>query len=606
MRALGITTRLGDSTVPLLERSLVRRADHWRVVMQPGVPEDALHALVRALPDRVQLLLVVCSPLEHLDDLAGEVERILECLSTRAADFELGLTPKVATIWDPPDLDRLSAVFQQVADLLRKRNRRVVWSLCPPVSEAALDALASRGLVQAEDEILFDVTDASMLDVPRGLPLLHARWNADRVRLAAGGGGMRAPGELEDFAQAIEHGAARLYWQPSAELGRLLARLGPDELVRLLRSPARPSASTSCSADARVLVTGGAGFVGCNLAARLLSDGHEVVVLDNLERDGVERNIEWLRARWGPKLRLLAGDVRDPGTVERALEGVGRVFHLAGQVAVTNSLQDPVKDFEVNARGTLNVLEAIRRRSTPPGVVFTSTNKVYGDLRDVALQELERRYLPADDRLRARGVGESCNLDLHSPYGCSKGAGDQYMLDFAKSYDVPAVVFRMSCIYGPRQLGSEDQGWVAHFFRRALDRSLITIYGDGKQVRDVLFVDDLVDAFVLASAEIDSLRGRAFNIGGGPDSAISLLELVEWIESIQGRRPELSFAPWRRGDQRYYVSDTTRFREATGWKPRVGIEHGLRRLHGWLRELEPSLHDRMVMPEGELEVRTDP
>jgi CDP-paratose 2-epimerase len=322
--------------------------------------------------------------------------------------------------------------------------------------------------------------------------------------------------------------------------------------------------------------------VGSNLAARLLSQGQPVVLLDNLSRPGVEQNVEWLRERFGQKLRLVRADCRDAATVSELVRGANQVFHFAAQVAVTTSLVEPRQDFEVNAGGALNVLEAIRQLPHKPPLVFTSTNKVYGALEDVPLRLEGERYEPVDVSLRRSGVNETRQLDFHSPYGCSKGAADQYVLDYARSFGLPATVFRMSCIYGPRQFGTEDQGWVAHFLIRALSNGKITIYGDGKQVRDVLYIDDLVDAFLLARDHIERLAGRAFNIGGGPSNVTSLLGLLERIEALTGKRPALRRESWRVGDQRYYVSDFSRFRDSTGWQPRVSFPQGLTMLHDWL------------------------
>jgi CDP-paratose 2-epimerase len=258
------------------------------------------------------------------------------------------------------------------------------------------------------------------------------------------------------------------------------------------------------------------------------------------------------------------------------------VFHFAAQVAVTTSLTDPVEDFEINARGTLNVLEAARAQAEPPPVVFTSTNKVYGNCEDLALVQRGRRYEPVDASVRARGVGEARPLDFHSPYGCSKGAADQYVVDYAQSFGLRTAVFRMSCIYGPHQFGNEDQGWVAHFLIRAMEGRPIVIYGDGMQVRDVLFVEDLIDAFLLAQERIDEISGRAFNIGGGARNTVSLLELLDMIGDLHGARPTVRFADWRTGDQRYYVSDVRHFQLATGWAPRTGVREGLEQLYEWL------------------------
>jgi CDP-paratose 2-epimerase len=336
------------------------------------------------------------------------------------------------------------------------------------------------------------------------------------------------------------------------------------------------------------LVTGGAGFIGTNLAARLAASGRKVRIFDNLSRAGVERNLAWLRDTFGDAIEIMLGDVRDPAAVVRAVADVSEIYHFAAQVAVTSSLMDPRFDFSVNAGGTLNILEAIRTIDEPPPLVFTSTNKVYGDLEDVELVPESSRYVPADNDTRLLGVSERRRIDFHSPYGCSKGAADQYVLDYARTFGVPAVVFRMSCIYGPHQFGNEDQGWVAHFLIRAIDRQPITIYGDGLQVRDILFVDDLVNAFLLAHAHIDALSGEAFNIGGGPRRTISLVELVERLNDLEADSLQIDFDAWRDADQRYYVSDTRKFAEATGWEPRVGVDEGVRALHSWLQASRPA------------------
>lgn len=330
------------------------------------------------------------------------------------------------------------------------------------------------------------------------------------------------------------------------------------------------------------LVTGGAGFVGCNVANRLLREGHDVVLLDDLSRPGVRRNVQWLEDEHGARVTLRVADVRDADMLRSAVAGADQVFHFAAQVAVTTSLDDPLRDFRVNAGGTLNLLEALRHRANPPPLVFASTNKVYGALEDVEVTLADGRYGPSDDLLRSRGLSERRPLDFHSPYGCSKGAADQYVVDYARTFGVPACVFRMSCIYGPRQFGNEDQGWVAHFLIRSRQGRRLTIFGDGRQVRDVLFVDDLVDAFVLARDHMGELAGKAFNVGGGPTSTLSLLDLLERITAMHRRPPEVSFDAWRPGDQRWYVSDTTRLQQAVGWKPRVTVEEGLERLDRWL------------------------
>jgi CDP-paratose 2-epimerase len=339
-----------------------------------------------------------------------------------------------------------------------------------------------------------------------------------------------------------------------------------------------------------VLITGGAGFIGTNLAHRLLTAGQPVLIFDSLARPGVEQNLRWLRDTHGKLVEVMIADVRDATSVQQAVQQATQVFHFAAQVAVTTSLVDPAEDFEVNARGTLNVLEAIRAQSTPPPIIFTSTNKVYGALDDIPLQRDTLRYDPADGWLARTGVDERRPLDFHSPYGCSKGTADQYVVDYARSYGLKSTVFRMSCIYGAHQFGTEDQGWVAHFLIKALQGQTITLYGDGRQVRDILAVEDLVEAFLLAQKQMATASGQAFNIGGGPANTVSLLELLDFIAELAGRSPDVEFAEWRTGDQRYYVSDPRKFQQLTGWRPRIGVEEGLARLRDWLLEAgEPAL-----------------
>jgi CDP-paratose 2-epimerase len=330
------------------------------------------------------------------------------------------------------------------------------------------------------------------------------------------------------------------------------------------------------------LITGGAGFIGSNLARRLLDSGTDVTVYDNLARPGVERNLAWLLSRY-PALRFEHADVRDRARLAAAVAGADMVFHLAAQVAVTTSIANPREDFLVNLEGTMNVLEAIRETGRPIGLVFTSTNKVYGALGDLPVEEGGARHFVGRPDAAA-GIDETRCLDFHSPYGCSKGAADQYVLDYARTYGLRAAVFRMSCIYGPHQHGTEDQGWVAHFLIQALRHAPVTVFGDGKQVRDLLYVEDLLDAFVAAAQSIDAIAGQAFNIGGGPENTLSLRELLDYIAGATGRPPAVSYDSWRQGDQRWYVSDPRKFGRATGWSPRTGVEEGLQLLLRWLAE----------------------
>ncbi len=333
---------------------------------------------------------------------------------------------------------------------------------------------------------------------------------------------------------------------------------------------------------ARVLVTGGAGFIGCNLADRLASDGHQVVVYDSLARPGVERNLAWLRERHGAAIVPVIADLRESEALAEAARDVAAVFHLAAQVAVTTSLLAPIDDFDINVRGTLTLLDALRRRGEPVPLIFASTNKVYGDLADIPLTQTNDAYLPEDRAVRETGIGESRPLDFHTPYGCSKGAADQYVLDYARSFGVPTAVMRMSCIYGPRQMGTEDQGWVAHFAIRALERQPISIYGDGCQVRDVLDVSDAVAAYLAAWRNIDRVKGRAFNLGGGPANAVSLRQLLRLLEEITGHPVATRLSDWRAGDQKYYVSDIRAAQRALQLPVVRSWQDGVEALVRWL------------------------
>lgn len=333
------------------------------------------------------------------------------------------------------------------------------------------------------------------------------------------------------------------------------------------------------------LITGGAGFIGSNLAHRLMEQDKRVLIFDSLARPGVEKNLRWLQEQHPALMEVQIADIRDADAIQEALRHATAVYHFAAQVAVTTSMDNPTEDFEINARGTLNLLEAMRNLRKQIPLLFTSTNKVYGDLDDISLRENGTRYEPVDETTRQRGISEKRPLAFHSPYGCSKGAADQYILDYAHTYALPATLFRMSCIYGPRQFGTEDQGWVAHFLIRSLRRQPITLYGDGKQVRDILFIDDLVNALQLAHSHIKQTAGQAYNIGGGPSNTTSLLELIDFIEEIQGVPVVYTLDDWRRGDQRYYVSDTQKFEQTTGWSTQVSMAKGLARLYAWLQTM---------------------
>lgn len=365
---------------------------------------------------------------------------------------------------------------------------------------------------------------------------------------------------------------------------KLLARLlmaGDTERLERVAALATPHVARP---SAPIVITGGSGFIGSNLADSFLADGEEVVVIDNLSRDGVDENLDWLTHRHGERVHPLIADVRDVTATEGALGDAKAVFHLAAQTAVTTSLTQPVEDFEINARGTLNVLEAVRRGGAHAPVIFASTNKVYGSLGSLEFLDVDARHLPADAALRAHGIAETQPLDFCTPYGCSKGVADQYVLDYAKSYGIPAAVLRMSCIYGQRQFGTEDQGWVAHFVLQALKGEPITLYGDGNQVRDILHVNDAVAAYRAVLRSRGDGGENVFNLGGGIHNAVSLKMVLGEIERLSGRRLKVRQQDWRPGDQLYFTADTRRLRRATGWKSRIGWRQGVGRLYRWLEE----------------------
>ncbi len=331
----------------------------------------------------------------------------------------------------------------------------------------------------------------------------------------------------------------------------------------------------------RILVTGGAGFIGSNLVNRLLRQGHQVTIFDNLSRSGCRQNLAWLQQQFGPDaFCLVEADLTDFAALQRAATGAKRVYHLAGQVAVTTSVKNPRQDFEANALGTFNMLEAVRTAADDPIVLYASTNKVYGGMEEVNIAEDETRYYYADFPY---GVSETQPLDFHSPYGCSKGAGDQYVRDYARIYNVRSVVVRQSCIYGYRQFGIEDQGWLAWFIIAALKGRSISIYGNGKQVRDALFIDDLLDGYEAIVQHIDQAVGQVYNIGGGPENTISIWrEFGPLLEKLLERPLHVDYHTWRPGDQPVYISDIRKAERDLGWKPRVPVAQGTECLYRWI------------------------
>ena len=330
-------------------------------------------------------------------------------------------------------------------------------------------------------------------------------------------------------------------------------------------------------------VTGGAGFIGSNCASRLIKRGERVTIFDNLSRSGAPKNISWLENQYGKKaFNLIIGDIEDASLLTTAVRDADVIIHLAGEVAVTTSVDHPRQDFEANALGTFNLLEAARSSEKKPIILYASTNKVYGGMEEIRIVEEETRY--QYDR-QINGIPETYPLDFHSPYGCSKGAGDQYVRDYARIYDLPTVVFRQSTIYGPRQFGIEDQGWMAWLIIASVMNRKITIYGDGKQVRDMLFVEDLLDVYDAALEKINVAKGQVYNIGGGPENTISIWrEFGPALEDMIGKELPVIWADWRPGDQRIYISDISKASSELSWKPKTRLTEGMRLLFNWVTE----------------------
>ncbi len=585
------------------------------------------------------------SPSENPKAFAEFVDTLLQSFGDVFEWIELPSEPDPTGAWDWR-LDPRGRIFSDIigaaAYRCRQRGIRTVLGGVRPADLKWLGLLCENGVVDFVDAIGLHVSLGARPGAVRQSPaildkverILEEHHRDARVWMTEAGCATASHddfGQLQAFADVLDTGVDRVYWHSLWDLDRstpyqngeerrhhsgllrqdgtprLLFRLWDSQGIEGVRRFHRYGSTDNrhfASADAHtrefpadaapakttrpVLITGGAGFIGSNMAECLLRRGQPVIILDNLSRCGVEHNVRHLCESYGDLVEVHIQDMRDRHVVASLVARCGCIFHLAAQVAVTTSLVDPLGDFESNLQSTVNLLEAARQQDPPPPLLFTSTSKVYGDLHDVELVPVGDRHVPRDHATRARGIDESRSLDFHSPYGCSKGAADQYVLDYARMYGMSNTVFRMSCIYGRRQLGTEDQEWVAHFARQMVGPGRLTIYGDGKQVRDILYVDDLLDAMLLALEKRDVVAGKAFNIGGGPENAFSLLEVIHYLSELSGIEPQLDYGPRRKGDQLYYVSDTRRFRAATGWMPRTEARQGIARLYEWIREIAPA------------------
>ena len=566
-------------------------------------------------------------PPKRLKDFPDFIDHVLDRYGQHFTHIELWNEPNNLLDYDwreDPGWDMFCEMAGAAAHWAQHRGWKAVLGGPSPFDPNWLNLMGERGVLgtvsavgfhafpgtwdsEAANWLGYDVHLAAMRDVLKShnsaaeiwiTEAGYSTWRRDEVN------------QIERFRQLLDAPADRLYWYGWQDIPRHIPvqeghyfdprhyHLGvtdvagrPKLLCRQLeiagfeslRLPAALAAPRIARGAKAALILGGAGFVGANLADALLRDGQDVVVFDNLSRPGVERNLAWLSGKHGSKLQAIAGDIRDPDALADAMKEAEAVFHLAAQVAVTASFVDPLEDFAVNTQGTLTVLEAMRQHAPSAPLVFASTNKVYGNLADIALEDLQNCCRPVDDCLRRGGVNEARPLDFCTPYGCSKGAADQYVVDYAHSFGLRTVVLRKSCIYGPRQFGTEDQGWVAHFLIRALRGETVTIFGDGKQVRDILHVRDAVAAYRAVLNGIDRLSGQVFNLGGGYANAVSLRIVLDEIAALTGLDIQIAHAAPRAGDQRYFVADTTRLADAVGWRAGIGWRDGLRDLLEWLR-----------------------
>jgi CDP-paratose 2-epimerase len=572
------------------------------------------------------------SPPSNPRDYADFIDEMLTEFGKHFEWIELWNEPNNLREWDvtlDPEWQIFTEMVGAAAYWAKKQGEKTVLGGMSPIDPNWLRLMSERGVLQYIDAV-------GVHGFPGTFDYSWEGWGPNLARVRAAlqqnssssaqiwitetGFSTRDHNQYQqvlEFTDALTADADRIYWYSAYDLHpdlstvdgfhnderdyhfglkeadgtpKLLFQLWENNgLEGICRAAQMSNPAPASHQDRPALITGGAGFIGTNLANRLLSEGRSVLIYDNLSRPGVVKNLEWLKEQHKDRLSVEIADVRDVYALRKAVDSAAQVFHFAAQVAVTTSLAKPLMDFDVNVKGTLNVLEALRRLDNPPPLVYTSTNKVYGCLESLNCHVNKTRYEPTDPWILSDGICESCSLDFHSPYGCSKGAADQYVRDYSRIYGLPTVIFRMSCIYGPHQFGTEDQGWVAHFLMRAIDGLPLTIYGDGLQVRDVLFVEDIVNAFLLAVENIDKVSGNAFNIGGGTTNTLSVLELVDLIGEIHGQRPAPLIDVWRQGDQRYYVSDIRKFRQATGWTPQINVREGISRLYQWLLETQNGL-----------------
>ncbi|MEX0721652.1 MAG: GDP-mannose 4,6-dehydratase [Balneolaceae bacterium] len=569
------------------------------------------------------------SPPKYPDYFADFTDKFLQKYGEHFEWVELWNEPNNTSEYDfryDPDWSVFKDMISWAAKEVRKHGKKVLLGGMSPIDPGWIDYMYKIGLMDSIDAVGIhgfpDVFDSKWLGwqtvIEQVEDVIKKHKGNQKIWITETGYSTWKNDEqkqFELFLNILQLPVERVYWYSLNDLspnhptvdgfhiddreyyfGMVTDDNRPKLLYRLLKNKGLENINeetwlsksyTSIPKNEKyVLITGGAGFIGTNVADYFLSKGKAVTIYDNLSRPGVEKNINWLKNKYPENLNIRIADIRNKYQLQEAVDEAEFVYHFAAQVAVTTSYTSPEEDFDINVHGTLNVLEAIRKSANQPPVAYTSTNKVYGNLPELNLQTNHTRYYVDHQK-----ISEDQELDFYSPYGCSKGAADAYVLDYSRIYDLKTVVFRMSCIYGPHQFGTEDQGWVAHFLIQALKGNPLTIFGDGKQVRDILFVEDLVNAFSKVYEHIGKVSGEAYNIGGGLDNTVSLNELILRLETLIGEEVPHSYDEWRPGDQKYYVSDVQKFQQKTGWTPKTDINEGLIKLYEWLTKenvIEPS------------------
>jgi CDP-paratose 2-epimerase len=626
MRSIGATRlRTGISWADWY----TKEGEAWYQWMIPRLAQEVeLLPCVLYTPPSIGIEEKTSSPPKRPQDYADFIDIFITRFGSHFEYIELWNEPNNLSEWDwtlDPHWTGFGEMIGCAAYWAKQRGKKTVLGGMSPIDGHWLCRMFELGVMDYIDVVgihgfpdIFDYTwKGWRRNIEMVRELLDERGSNCQIWVTEGGFSTWQHDEFKQarlFLEFLQAPAERVYWYGGDDLDPSLAAVDryhldereyyfgfrkadgtPKLLYRLLEeggmaavdrvvSAVRQPKAKRVSKEKAILVTGGAGFIGTNLVARLASEGRRVIIYDNLSRNGVENNLLWLQENFKDQLDVRVADIRNRHLLEQAVAESSHVYHFAAQVAVTTSVDNPANDFGINAGGAFSLLDAIRTAKEPPSLIFTSTNKVYGGIEGCSIRKNGPRYEPVDPQLRTNGLSESTPLDFLSPYGCSKGCADQYVLDFSRSYRLNTAVFRMSCIYGPHQFGNEDQGWVAHFAIQTLKNRPITLYGDGCQIRDLLYVEDLVDALCRAREIMPQIAGEAFNIGGGPNQAVSLLELLDLLRSLHGGLPEVFKDSWRTGDQRYYVSDTRKFFRATGWTPRNGVEEGVRKLYQWLSD----------------------